>query len=203
MSLFDRVVLATRNPGKARELTALLTGLADRVETLAEHPGVPLPPEDHPSYAANALAKARAASAALGVPAIGDDSGLEVDALEGAPGIRSARFAGEGAGDAANNALLLERLAGVPSSGRTARFRCALALVDEEGRVTAVEATCEGTILETPRGSAGFGYDPLFLPRGETRSFAELPREAKGSISHRGRAAAALLEALRGPTRAQ
>jgi len=197
LSFFERVVLATRNPGKARELVDLLGGLAERVGTLLDHPAVTLPPEHEDTYAANALEKARAVAAALRVPAIGDDSGLEVDALGGAPGIRSARFAGPDARDEANNALLLARLSGIPPAGRAARFRCALALVDEQGREVAAEGTCEGTILEAPRGSAGFGYDPLFLPRGETRTFAELPRDVKDAMSHRARAAEALLRALR------
>jgi XTP/dITP diphosphohydrolase len=192
-----RVVLATRNPGKARELEILVAGIASRIETLEEHPGVILPPEGHGSYAENARAKARAVSAALGSAAIGDDSGLEVDALEGAPGIRSARYAGEGAGDRANNALLLERLAGVAPERRTARFRCALALAGPGGLDTCVEGVCEGAILEAPRGDRGFGYDPLFLPRDESRTFAELPPEVKDAISHRGRAAAMLMEAVR------
>lgn len=192
----SRVVVATRNPGKARELAVLLRGLVGRVESLGDHPHVPLPPESETSYAANALAKARAVHEALGTAAIGDDSGLEVDALGGAPGVRSARFAGEGADDAANNGLLLRRLDGVAPGSRTARFRCALAWVGEDGRAVTAEGACEGTILEAPRGTGGFGYDPLFLPRGETRSFAELPAEAKGAISHRARAAAALRAAL-------
>ena len=188
------VVFATQNKGKARELEALLAGIASRFESLRDHPEVRLPPEEESSYTANALAKARAVSAALGLPAIGDDSGLEVDALRGAPGIRSARFAGEGAGDAANNALLLNRLRGVPAEGRTARFRCVLAFVAPGcgRREVTAEGICEGTILDSPRGSHGFGYDPLFLPRGESRSFAELTGEAKDAMSHRGRAAKAL-----------
>ena len=192
------VVLATQNRGKARELGALLAGIASRCESLHDHPEVPLPPEEDSSYAANALAKARAVSAALGVPAIGDDSGLEVDALGGAPGIRSARFAGEGAGDAANNALLLNRLRGVPAERRTARFRCVLAFADPGGaREVTGEGICEGTILESPRGSHGFGYDPLFVPRGGSRSFAELTGDAKDAMSHRGRAAKTLRARLR------
>lgn len=195
--MIPRVVLATRNPGKAHELEILLRGIAETIETLERHPGVVLPPEGEGSYAENALAKARAVSMALGVAAIGDDSGLEVDALGGAPGIVSARFAGEGAGDLANNALLLERLAGVPSERRTARFRCALALGGPGASEVCVEGVCEGAILAAPRGVGGFGYDPLFLPRGESRTFAELPPEVKDALSHRGRAAAALMEALR------
>ncbi|MGE5178576.1 MAG: RdgB/HAM1 family non-canonical purine NTP pyrophosphatase [Bacteroidota bacterium] len=187
------VVFATQNRGKARELEALLAGIASRFESLRDHPEVPLPPEEEASYTANALAKARAVSAALSLPAIGDDSGLEVDALGGAPGIRSARFAGEGAGDAANNALLLNRLRGVPAERRTAQFRCVLAFVDpRDAREVTAEGLCVGTILESPRGNHGFGYDPLFLPRGGSRSFAELTGEAKDAMSHRGRAAKAL-----------
>lgn len=174
----------------------MLGGAVARVESLAERPGVDLPPEGAASYRENALAKARAVRAALGVAAVGDDSGLEVDALGGAPGITSARFAGEGAGDAANNARLLEELRGLPPEKRGARFRCVLALVDAEGRETVVEGLCPGRILDAPRGTEGFGYDPLFLPDGETRTFAELPPDVKNARSHRGRAAAALRRAL-------
>ncbi len=191
-----RVVIATRNSGKARELETLLAGIAASFESLARHPNLRLPPEGEASYAGNALAKARAVHAALGVAAIGDDSGLEVDALGGAPGIRSARYAGEDAGDRENNARLLDALRDVPSGRRTARFRCALALVDPNGSEEVVEGACEGRIVDAPRGSGGFGYDPLFLPEGETRTFAELPGPRKDSISHRGRAAAALRQAL-------
>lgn len=188
------VVFATQNRGKARELEGLLAGIASRFESLRDHPDVRLPREEESSYAANALAKARAVSTALGVAAIGDDSGLEVDALGGAPGIRSARFAGEGAVDAANNALLLNRLRGVSAERRTARFRCVLAFVrpGRGRREVIAEGICEGSILESPRGSHGFGYDPLFLPRGESRSFAELAAGQKDAMSHRGRAAKAL-----------
>jgi XTP/dITP diphosphohydrolase len=189
-------VIATRNAGKAAELERLLRGIAGRIESLVSRDPVALPPEGDRSYAENALAKARAAQAALGLPAIGDDSGLEVDALDGAPGIRSARFAGERAGDAENNALLLRRLRGVAPGRRTARFRCALALVGAGGEAVVVEGVCEGTILETARGDGGFGYDPLFLPAGESRSFADLSEGEKDRISHRGRAAAALRNAL-------
>jgi XTP/dITP diphosphohydrolase len=189
-------VIATRNAGKAAELERLLRGIAGRIESLVSRDAVALPPEGDRSYAENALAKARAAQAALGLPAIGDDSGLEVDALDGAPGVRSARFAGERAGDAENNALLLGRLRGVAPGLRTARFRCALALVGAGGEAMVVEGVCEGTILETARGNGGFGYDPLFLPAGESRSFADLSEGEKDRISHRGRAAAALRNAL-------
>lgn len=194
--MIDRVVLGTRNAGKTRELQILLQGIAARMESLDAYPGVILPPEGHESFAENARAKARAVSEALGVAAIGDDSGLEVDALGGEPGIRSARYAGELAGDAANNALLLERLAGVPPERRTARFRCVLALEAPGEPGALVEGVCEGAIAEAPRGTGGFGYDPLFVPNGEARTFAELPSRAKDTISHRARAAAALRQAL-------
>jgi XTP/dITP diphosphohydrolase len=194
----ERIVIATRNAGKARELEELLKGLASRIESLRDADAVALPPEGDRSYAENALAKARAVAAALGVPSLGDDSGLEVDALAGGPGLRSARFAGEAADAAANNALLLESLAGLPLERRSARFRCALALIEPNGREVVVEETCEGRILEAPRGSRGFGYDPLFLPAGETRTFAELPPSVKDAISHRGRAAATLRDLIRG-----
>jgi XTP/dITP diphosphohydrolase len=134
--------------------------------------------------------------AALGVPAIGDDSGLEVDALDGAPGVRSARFAGEGASDPDNIRHLLAVLNGVPEAERTARFRCVLALARGPGDEVVVEGACEGRILDAPRGDRGFGYDPLFLPDGENRSFAELPGDVKNRISHRARAAGALRAAL-------
>ena len=192
----DVAVLATRNEGKARELAALLEGAAARFESLAGHPEVLLPPEDATTYRENALAKARAVRDALGVPAIADDSGLEVDALEGAPGVRSARYAGEGATDAGNIQRLLAKLAGVPEARRTARFRCVLALARGPGDEIVVEGTCEGRILGAPRGERGFGYDPVFLPDGETRSFAELPADSKNRISHRARAAGALRASL-------
>jgi XTP/dITP diphosphohydrolase len=189
------LVLATQNAGKAAELERLLRGVAGGIQSLAGLSGVFLPSEGDRSYAENALVKARALYSVVRVPAIGDDSGLEVDELDGAPGIRSARFAGEEAGDAENNALLLRRLRGVPPERRTARFRCVLAMVGA-GEDLVVEGTCDGSILEAPRGRAGFGYDPLFLPAGESRSFAELPEADKDRLSHRGRAAAALREAI-------
>ncbi len=193
----ELIVLATQNDGKARELARLLDGLAARFESLRAHPRVALPPETGASCRANALLNARAVFAALRLPALGDDSGLEVDALAGAPGIRSARYAGENATDRANNEKLLQALEHIPADSRTARFRCALALVRGPGDEVVVEGTCEGNILDAPRGEGGFGYDPLFLPEDETRSFAELPDDVKNAISHRGSAAAALRAALK------
>jgi XTP/dITP diphosphohydrolase len=192
----DLIVLATRNEGKVRELTTLLHEFAARIDSLSAHPHVVFPPETGSTYRENALAKARAAYAALGVPAIGDDSGLEVDALGGAPGIRSARFDGEHASDAANNGRLLRELAGIPAEKRTARFRCALALVRGPGDVIFGEGVCEGRLLDVPRGGGGFGYDPLFVPDGEALTFAELTDDRKNVLSHRARAAAVLQEAL-------
>lgn len=193
----ELIVLATQNDGKARELARLLDGLAARFESLRAHPSVELPPETGASCRENALLKARAVFAALRLPALGDDSGLEVDALAGAPGIHSARYAGENATDRENNEKLLQALEHIPADSRTARFRCVLALVRGPGDEVVAEGTCEGNILDAPRGEGGFGYDPLFLPEDETRSFAELPGDVKNAISHRGRAAAALRAALK------
>ena len=192
----DLIVLATRNEGKAEELKTLLPGLAARIESLRDHPEVRLPPEHGTAYEENAALKARAVTEALGVPALGDDSGLEVDALHGAPGLYSARYAGPGATDAANNEKLLRALEGVPLDRRTARFRCVLALATPHMPSRLFEGTCEGRILEAPRGNSGFGYDPLFLPDGEILTFAELSPERKNEISHRARAALALLEGI-------
>jgi XTP/dITP diphosphohydrolase len=206
----DLIVLATQNEGKARELRALLQGTAARVESLREHPGVTLPPETGSSYAENAHAKARAVYLALGVPALGDDSGLEIEALGGAPGLHSARYAGSGAGaaggaagspganadDRANIDRVLRELAGVPPERRTARFRCALALVLGAHDIVTAEGVCEGRILDERRGADGFGYDPVFLPDGEVRTFAELPDAVKNVLSHRARASALLRRML-------
>ena len=193
----DLIVLATRNEGKVREFLTLLEGRAARVESLRAHPDVVLPPETGSTYRENAIAKARAVYGALGAPALGDDSGLEVDALGGAPGLRSARYAGQGASDAANIDRLLCELAEVPPERRIARFWCALALARGADDIVLSEGVCEGRILDAPRGEGGFGYDPLFLPDGETLTFAELPWERKNAISHRARAVAALREAMR------
>jgi len=196
----DLIVLATGNEGKARELTVLLHGIAARVESLRAYPGINLPPETGSNYLENALAKARAVYRALGVPSLGDDSGLEVDALAGAPGLHSARYAGEDASDRANIERLLGELAGVPRERRAARFRCVLALVRGLGDEISAEGVCEGWILDSPRGAGGFGYDPLFLPDGETLTFAELPAERKNAISHRARAAETLRRGVQGTT---
>ncbi|MGH2812528.1 MAG: RdgB/HAM1 family non-canonical purine NTP pyrophosphatase, partial [Actinomycetota bacterium] len=162
------------------------------------------PPEDLPaveesgeSYLENALIKARAISEATAKPALADDSGIEVDALGGRPGIHSARFAGPEATDAQNNAKLLSMLEGVPPEGRTARYRCVAVLVFPDGREIAGVGACEGSIEFEPRGSGGFGYDPYFVPEGESQTMAELTPERKNEISHRGRALRGLADQLR------
>jgi XTP/dITP diphosphohydrolase len=194
-----RVVLATRNPGKIAELQRILApydvelvGLADDFE-----PG----PESAPTFAGNALAKAREAAAHTGLPAVADDSGLAVDALNGMPGVLSARWAGRHGDDVANLDLLLGQIADVPAERRTARFVCAAAAVLPDGQELVVEEALEGAIIEAPRGSNGFGYDPVFVPAGATQTTAELSSADKDAISHRGKAfralAPALVEALR------
>lgn len=187
-----RLVLATRNAHKVRELGALLDGC----EVVALPDGVELPPETGETFADNALPKARAAAAATGEPAFGDDSGIEAAALGGAPGVRSARFAGPEATDADNLALLVER---VPP-GSALAYVCVIALVDPRtGEESLFEGRCTGTMAAAPRGTGGFGYDPIFVPddRDDGRTMAELAPAEKDAISHRGRAARALLRHLR------
>jgi len=169
-------------------MAALLADLPYRIQDLAEFPGVVLPPEGETSYAENALGKARAVTAATGLPALADDSGIEVDALEGRPGVVSARYGGEGLTDLERNALMLQELKGVPAARRTARYRAVIAVTAPDGREATMEGTVEGILLEAPRGAGGFGYDPLFYypPLGAT--FAEISAEAKHAVSHRGRA---------------
>ncbi|MGH7398811.1 MAG: non-canonical purine NTP pyrophosphatase [Candidatus Rokuibacteriota bacterium] len=185
-----RLVLATANRAKARELAALLHDLPYRIQDLSEFPGVVLPPEGETSYAENALGKARAVTAATGLVALADDSGIEVDAFGGRPGVLSARYGGEGLTDPERNALMLRELAGVPAVRRTARYRAVIAVTAPDGREATMEGVAEGVLLEAPRGAGGFGYDPLFYypPLGAT--FAEITAAAKHTVSHRGRAVA-------------
>ena len=192
-----RLVIATLNRAKGRELHALLGDLPWEVSLLADTPGAALPEETGTTYADNALIKARAGMRATGATALADDSGIEVDALEGGPGLYSARWGGHGLDDAGRNALMLERLRGVPAERRTARYRCVIAIVDPDGRFSVVQGTCEGVIAEAPRGTGGFGYDPIFFfpPLGAT--FGEVAAAVKHQVSHRGiaaRAARALLD---------
>lgn len=197
-----RVVLATGNPGKLREMRAILAPLQVEVVPLTEFTGQGAE-ESGTTFAANALLKARFAARVSGLAAIADDSGLEVDALDGAPGVYSARFAGEGAGDAANNARLLAALEGVPDAGRGARYRCAMAYVrtPDDPAPLVCEASWEGRIAAAPAGTGGFGYDPLFLVAGGARTAAELDPADKNRVSHRGQALRALVAQLRGIAR--
>ncbi len=185
-----RLLIATRNDHKLREFGRLLRDV--ELEPLPE--GLPTPVEDGDSYTANALIKARAAAAATGRPAIADDSGIEAEALDGAPGVRSARFAGEHATDAENLAKLAEE---APAGSRL-RYVCAIAHVDPHGLEHVFERTTSGTVAPEPRGERGFGYDPLFVPDDDPqrRTMAELTDDEKDAISHRGRAARALAEWL-------
>jgi XTP/dITP diphosphohydrolase len=187
-----RLVLATRNAHKLRELRPLFAPRA--LELLPD--AVALPPETGETFAENALGKARAAADATGQPAVADDSGIEAAALGGAPGVRSARYAGEEATDEQNLAKLLEE---VPTGGDTrVAYVCALALAWPDGREEVVEGRCEGSLTHTPRGTGGFGYDPAFVPADGDgrRTMAELAPDEKDAISHRGRAARALAELL-------
>ena len=184
------LVLATLNRGKARELIALLGDVPFDVRALVDYPGAVAPEENETTYRGNALLKARAASRLTRTWSLGDDSGLEVDALGGAPGLYSARYGGPGLDDAGRCALLLDALRDVPDDRRTARFSCVIAVVDPAGREWVVEGVAEGTITRQPRGTSGFGYDPLFYYPPLGRTFAELSDAEKSDVSHRGRAAA-------------
>ena len=186
------LVLATRNAGKAREVASILAALDVRIEPLAADVMLP---EEGDSYEANAVAKALAAARATGCIALGDDSGLEVDALGGAPGPLSARYGGAGLDDAARSAALLAALEAVPDAERGARFVCVAAVATPRGDVATARGVCEGRLLRAPRGNGGFGYDPIFAV-GES-TMAELPAAEKDALSHRGRAFRALLPALR------
>ena len=197
MAAARRVVLASLNRGKAREFGQLLAGSGIEVVSQAEL-GLPEAEETAVTFVENALLKARAASRASGLPALADDSGLAVDALGGAPGIYSARFAGTQGDDAANNRLLLERLAGVPEAERGARFICVVVYLRHAD--DPVPLVCEGVwhgrVLEAPRGDNGFGYDPLFLVPELGHTSAELPPEEKNRLSHRGQALRQLVARL-------
>lgn len=194
----SRLVVATGNPGKVREIKALLDGVKVELVTQKEL-GVDDAIEDGLSFAENSLIKARHAARITGLPSLADDSGIVVDALQGAPGIRSARYAGENATDADNNAKLLATLAQMPNATRSARFFCAavyVAFADDPCPIIA-QASWEGEIIDTPRGDNGFGYDPLFVIKGDTRTSAQLPTADKNRISHRAQAVKALIAELK------
>lgn len=191
-----RIVIATGNAGKVAEFRSLLAQTPLDVLAPAEL-GVQLDVEETGvSHAENARLKAQAYAAVTGLPALADDSGLEVDALNGGPGIYSARYGGQDLTDSERTALVLAELFGIPDDDRTARFRCALALQTPDGRTWQAEGSVEGVITLAPRGENGFGYDPIFLLPELGRTAAELLEDEKNRLSHRGRAVAALLEAL-------
>ena len=183
------LLLGTRNPGKVREIESILGDVPWRTRSLQEFADIDVPAETGETYAANAIIKAQFYARATGICALADDSGLEVEALGGAPGVYSARYAGAGACDADRRTLLLSELAQVPAEQRRARFVCVVAIALPDGDVlNTSEGTCNGAIIFEPRGSGGFGYDPLFVPDGFDQTFAELSETAKNRLSHRARA---------------
>ncbi|MGE5509286.1 MAG: XTP/dITP diphosphatase [Chitinophagales bacterium] len=190
------LVLASRNRHKCEELRQLLKGLPVDLKLLSDYPGAPDVEEDGETFAENAIKKARAAAEFTGEWSLADDSGLVVDALGGAPGVHSARFAGEPRSDARNNQKLLRLLEGVPAERRTARFKAVIALAGPHGELDVVEGTAEGRVIEELRGAGGFGYDPLFLFPELGRTMAELSPAEKNELSHRGLAVKALLGRL-------
>jgi XTP/dITP diphosphohydrolase len=193
-----RLLLASRNPGKLVELQRMLSAAGGvAVVGLNDVPEFPEAPETGATFAENALAKGREAVAATGLPAVADDSGLAVDALNGMPGVLSARWAGRHGDDVANLELLLAQLGDVPDERRGAAFVCAAALVLPDGTEIVEHGVWPGRIVRAPRGSGGFGYDPIFVPDGEQRTSAELEPQEKDAASHRGRAMRALLPHLR------
>jgi XTP/dITP diphosphohydrolase len=208
MTFPARIAIATRNPHKLRELGRIcgdwpVTWVTIQNRSPADFPEVE---ETGATYLDNALLKARATASALELPSLADDSGIEVDALGGAPGPRSARYAGDDATDERNLRELIRALKGVPAGGRTARYRCVAALAMPDGSEAHAEGTCDGALVTSPRGDRGFGYDPLFVPAGWDDTMAELTDAQKDRISHRGRAFRSLrglLETAGPPYRAQ
>ncbi len=183
----NKLLLATRNKGKIAEIQALLSGAPYNIVSVLDFPEIPEVIEDGATLEANALLKARQVFTQTRIPTIADDSGLEVYALDNAPGVYSARYAGENVSYEDNNRKLLKELNNVPQEKRGARFRCVIAFVSE-GEEHTFEGVCEGTILEELRGANGFGYDPLFVPNGFNLTFAELSLDIKNKISHRAKA---------------
>ncbi|HEX9032038.1 MAG TPA: RdgB/HAM1 family non-canonical purine NTP pyrophosphatase [Streptosporangiaceae bacterium] len=189
-SAAPRLVLATSNPGKLDELGRILAAghVGVHLIGLGEFPGAPDVAETGATFAENALIKARAIAAFTGLPSVADDSGICCDALNGMPGVLSARWAGRHGDDAGNLTLLLNQLSDVPDERRGAHFACAAALVMPSGREHVSEGALHGHLIREPRGSNGFGYDPIFVPKGQERTTAEMSAEEKDAISHRGRA---------------
>lgn len=197
MSERKQVVLATRNQGKVKEFNKLFSELGWEGISLANFEGVPEVIEDGETFEANAVKKAVTISTYLGLPAVGDDSGLEVDALGGRPGVYSARYAGEHATDEENWRKLLGELEGVPDEKRTARFRCTLAYVEPGKEPVIATGACEGVIAREPAGTNGFGYDPVFYLPAEGKMMAQLSPEQKNQLSHRAHAMKRLLETMK------
>jgi len=190
-----KIVIASNNPHKVKEISRYLKELPIQFLSLSDFPEIPPPVEDGRTFQENALKKARYVFQSTGISALGDDSGLEVDALNGEPGVLSARYARKPTDDQANNMKLLEKLKDIPPEGRTARFQCVLALVvpstaegDKAGKAFVFNGSCAGKIIFQPRGGRGFGYDPLFVPDGSDKTFGELDMSEKLKISHRGKA---------------
>ena len=190
------LLVASTNPGKFREFSELLSDLPLRLASLAHLPGAPAVAEDGATYAANATHKALSLACWSGCATLADDSGLEVDALRGAPGVHSARYAGVEQDSHANLHKLLRVLEAIPPSERTARFRCVVVVACPNGATLLAEGSCDGRILEVPRGSSGFGYDPVFLYPPLDLTFAEIPPAAKNRVSHRAVACARLRKKL-------
>ncbi len=188
--MVKKIVLATGNQGKVRELKEILGDHDIEVLSLRDFPDIGEIIEDGSTFAENALKKATTVAKATGLVAVADDSGLEVDFLDGAPGIYSARFAGEGKNDLDNNLKLLSIMKDVPAPQRTARFRCVIAVATPSGETYTAEGTCEGIVAREMRGDNGFGYDPLFFLPEYGKTFAQLEPDLKNRISHRGKALA-------------
>jgi len=195
--MVQTVVLATRNKHKLEEIRALIPGLNLVIKTLEDFPGAPDVTEDGETLEANAVKKATSAARFCGLWALADDTGLHVDALKGAPGVYSARYAGPGCSYADNNRKLLGELAGLEPEKRTARFRCVMALSSPDGSVVTVEGLLEGRIALSASGAGGFGYDPLFIVTGLGKTLAEITAEEKNALSHRAEAVRKIAPRLR------
>lgn len=192
-----KLLLATRNRNKVIEIEHALEGTGWEVVMLSDIAGAPEVEEDGATFEENALKKARSAARFAKLWTLAEDSGLEIDALGGEPGVRSARYAGEGASDAERIRKVLTQLVSVRGEQRTARFRCLMCVIDPAGTEVCFEGRCEGRIVHSPRGSAGFGYDPIFIPEGYTQTFAELGLTVKSRISHRARTLQQVIAFLR------